>query len=44
MAAASKLIVAPLYKGVGANVLRSRVDNQPLRSRETGQYLIARSA
>lgn len=30
--------------GVGANVLRSRVNNQPLRSRETNQLLTSRAA
>lgn len=30
-------------KGVGANVLRSRVDGQPLTSRVNGQYLQSRA-
>ncbi len=30
-------------KGVGADVLRSRVDNQPLISRSTNERLVSRS-
>lgn len=30
---------ATLFKGVGANVLRSAINNQPLRSAITGQLL-----
>ena len=41
--AALRAVATTPNKGVGGNVLRSRADGQPLRSRVTEQYLMSRS-